>query len=990
MKYRRISHEMLYNNLQFKCQQLGESINSICRDMQNILQEIGFEKSNDNNWYYTNNDITLSFLWIFYRELLGEQIIYKRYADIPTTVCLLSNGKWKNYEIVFDYQHRTIMLFDENKLKIKSLQLGNPNKSSLEFNVHIQLYNDFEINDTPIKWACLILNHTWHFRTTISLERDYLSDYLSITWEDEYQQVHKDPLNPYLMTLREGIQYFKNKFQERECFIHGADELIQFICNPSVASYINNEDVLLHDLYKYLPHYPIIQIYWEIKGYLMMPYKRTVTERTSIPKRNQSNNTQVKQNQNSTIITSFQNVNNTFTPLAKFEQSQHTITSTLFQILKALPTPLYQSQCVIHKHELLICGGYKQRSCYSYHTIKNEYKFICNYPSHVALEGHCVVKLVENNKGKNKITLLSFGSDCDGRNKHTLAMKYVSVWSNGNDNEINKFKKSNNSSKCNKWISFTDNHNNPIIIDSYQGVRAVIGGINNHLLFITYRKNNINVFNLNTFQFIKRDTLPINGRIQYHCFVLKSENGMIKTNEENNNNKCEMILFSENTGLSIKYDEDNNTFQFHKISICDDIASLFSYACVCINGFILFFGGRHFKNGKFIASKSVYSYSIQENTWVTFENVLPIPLYNCFGILNADNTHIHIVGGNNNEYKSVSTNMKTKMISINEIKLVIQHWVRILKIRLGWINDFNKIIIKYIKGFQLLMILQGHDKSLSGVRFSTDCRKIVSASHDNTVRIWNVLSGKQLQIFKGHTDFVYTAKFSPNGRVVVSCSRDRTIRLWDVSTGTELMKLERNFDEIWDIDFSLDGRYIVSGLRDNTIRLWDLYSEIEMNQLGHSKGVLNTQFSPNGEMIVSSSNDKTICLWNVKSGEILKRFEGHSDRVMRTRFSPDSKFIVSCSLDNTIRIWNIETETEWKILKGHTDQVYDVQYFPDGQTIVSCSRDNTIQLWNIESEKRIQMLQGHSDSVKCIDVSRNGNIIISGSDDCKIRIWGLL
>ncbi|ETO02869.1 hypothetical protein RFI_34544, partial [Reticulomyxa filosa] len=67
--------------------------------------------------------------------------------------------------------------------------------------------------------------------------------------------------------------------------------------------------------------------------------------------------------------------------------------TTHFQTLKELPTPLSQSQCVLHKYEILICGGYDQRACYSYHTLKNEYKFICKYPIGVGLYGHCVVKL---------------------------------------------------------------------------------------------------------------------------------------------------------------------------------------------------------------------------------------------------------------------------------------------------------------------------------------------------------------------------------------------------------------------------------------------------------------------------------------------------------------------------------------------------------------------------------------------------------------------
>ncbi|ETO10602.1 hypothetical protein RFI_26777 [Reticulomyxa filosa] len=197
------------------------------------------------------------------------------------------------------------------------------------------------------------------------------------------------------------------------------------------------------------------------------------------------------------------------------------MSNRIFQTLKALPTPLYQPQCVSHKHELLICGGTHNRDCYSYHTLTNEYKFICSYPSDVKLFGHCVVKLIDN-KNSNEITLLSFG----GFFKHTLVMKYVSVWSNNNDNdnEINKSKKSSN---YNEWVPFTDNHNYPIQIgrdeDKYEGVRAVIGGSDNHLLFITYYPKNISVFDLNTFQFIKHDTVPTYNPTWYHCFRKKEK-----------------------------------------------------------------------------------------------------------------------------------------------------------------------------------------------------------------------------------------------------------------------------------------------------------------------------------------------------------------------------------------------------------------------------------------------------------------------------------
>ncbi|ETN98637.1 hypothetical protein RFI_38855, partial [Reticulomyxa filosa] len=94
-------------------------------------------------------------------------------------------------EIAFDYQHGTIMLLnkineekdgkeEQDKFKIEALQVGNPKKSSLEVYVYIQWYNDFDNIANCIKWTCLILNNSWHFRTNDSFEMKYLSNFCAV------------------------------------------------------------------------------------------------------------------------------------------------------------------------------------------------------------------------------------------------------------------------------------------------------------------------------------------------------------------------------------------------------------------------------------------------------------------------------------------------------------------------------------------------------------------------------------------------------------------------------------------------------------------------------------------------------------------------------------------------------------------------------------------------------------------------------------------
>jgi WD40 repeat protein len=68
---------------------------------------------------------------------------------------------------------------------------------------------------------------------------------------------------------------------------------------------------------------------------------------------------------------------------------------------------------------------------------------------------------------------------------------------------------------------------------------------------------------------------------------------------------------------------------------------------------------------------------------------------------------------------------------------------------------------------------------ISGLAF-TPGRRVVSASHDQTVRIWEPASGSELWCCQGHTGPVTALAVSPDGRWLLSGSFDQTVRLWRV------------------------------------------------------------------------------------------------------------------------------------------------------------------------------------------------------------------
>jgi WD40 repeat protein len=303
-------------------------------------------------------------------------------------------------------------------------------------------------------------------------------------------------------------------------------------------------------------------------------------------------------------------------------------------------------------------------------------------------------------------------------------------------------------------------------------------------------------------------------------------------------------------------------------------------------------------------------------------------------------------------------------------------------------GDDQTVRLWEVSSGKLLTILQGHIGIIYSVAFSPDGKMLASGGDDQTVRLWEVSSGKLLTILQVHTGTVYSVAFSPDGKTLASGGDDQTIRLWEVSSGKLFTSLRGHISIVRSVAFSPDGKMLASGNADQTIRLWEVSSgKLLITLQGHTSIVRSVAFNFDGKMLASGSDDQTIRLWEVNSGRCLTTSQGHTSTVKAVAFSSDGKMLASGNADQMVRLWEVSSGKLLTSLRSHIGMIYSVTFSPDGKTLASGSADQTIRLWEVSSGKLLITLQGHTSIVWSVAFNPNGKTLASGSDDQTIRLW---
>ncbi|NWI88468.1 DTL protein, partial [Pitta sordida] len=307
---------------------------------------------------------------------------------------------------------------------------------------------------------------------------------------------------------------------------------------------------------------------------------------------------------------------------------------------------------------------------------------------------------------------------------------------------------------------------------------------------------------------------------------------------------------------------------------------------------------------------------------------------------------------------------------------------------------------------------QAHSNAVFDLAWVPGEHKIVTASGDQTAKVWDVRAGKLLGICKGHHCSLKSVAFSRFEKAVFCTGgRDGNIMVWDTrcnkkdgfyrqvnqisgahnvidkQTPSKPRKKRQNlrglaplvdFQQSVTVVLLQDEHTLISaGAVDGVIKVWDLrknyaayrqdpvpfksfcYPGTSTRKLGYSSLVLDST----GANLFANCTDDSIYMFHMTGLRTapVAVFSGHQNSTfyVKSSTSPDDQFLVSGSSDCNAYIWKIsEPSLPPRILLGHSQEVTSIAWCPSDYTkIATCSDDNTVRIWRLrhlpEGEKSV-------------------------------------
>lgn len=286
--------------------------------------------------------------------------------------------------------------------------------------------------------------------------------------------------------------------------------------------------------------------------------------------------------------------------------------------------------------------------------------------------------------------------------------------------------------------------------------------------------------------------------------------------------------------------------------------------------------------------------------------------------------------------------------------------------------------------------LAGHTSAVHACAITPDGARVLSASVDGTLRLWDLQSGQELRVLTGHTEAVTGCVITPDGQHAWSVSHDGTLRQWSLTDGLQKSLHELSCGQLAGCSLSADGTRLAIASGGGEIVFLDVVRQVPLWTRRHNKGrvwLYCIALSPDGRRIATGDMDGGVKVFNTETQRELASLSRHDGPIRVLVISIDGQLLLSASHDGTIKVWDLRTGQELRTLRGHKHWVCGMAL--DAQHIISGAQDRTLKLWNRTQETPLATYRGHALGIIACAITPDGRFAVTGSADGTLKIWDL-
>jgi len=227
------------------------------------------------------------------------------------------------------------------------------------------------------------------------------------------------------------------------------------------------------------------------------------------------------------------------------------------------------------------------------------------------------------------------------------------------------------------------------------------------------------------------------------------------------------------------------------------------------------------------------------------------------------------------------------------------------------------------------LILKGHTRPLTCVKYNAEGDLMFSCSKDNMPTVWYSDNGERLGTFDGHRGTVWSLDVTRDSKTLLTGGADMTVKVWTVNGGEKLHDFEHP-GPVKCVEWAEGDKMFLTASdpfrkAPAQVSIFEFTGNVEDQPqepkyvwepqgLPQGKRLTNATWLPLNKHILTTDEEGTMRVHEVETGRVIRELNEHSKRINAIAWNKDKFFLLTGSADNTAKLWDVE---QWKVLKTY-------------------------------------------------------------------------